>query len=125
MRTTRLMYGIVITVIWGMMTYWRIDLSNDTDSESSTIISHTDHRTHTESSTHTENGTHIEHGSSVPSKSDIAAAGCSEVQPHVSRERLTLTHLACFPGSGSSWLRHLLQQATGIFDTRKGMGGDD
>ena len=32
MRTTRLMYGIVITVIWGMMTYWRIDLSNDTDS---------------------------------------------------------------------------------------------
>ena len=131
------MYGIVITAICVVMTYCRIDffsniLFKDTDYESSTNILHTDHGTHTDHSTHidhgthTEIGTHTEHGITIlPSESDISVAGCSKVQPHVSRERLTLTHLACFPGSGSSWFRHLLQQATGIFDTRRWKGGDD
>lgn len=32
---------------------------------------------------------------------------------HYSKDRLPLTALASFPGAGNTWLRHLIQQATG------------
>lgn len=34
--------------------------------------------------------------------------------PHFSKQSLPLTALVSFPGSGNTWIRHILQQATGI-----------
>ncbi|XP_061163273.1 WSCD family member CG9164-like [Saccostrea echinata] len=34
--------------------------------------------------------------------------------PHFSKQALPLTALVSFPGSGNTWVRHILQQATGI-----------
>ena len=33
--------------------------------------------------------------------------------PHLSKKPLPLTALASFPGSGNTWVRHILQEATG------------
>lgn len=33
--------------------------------------------------------------------------------PHFAKQPLPLTALASFPGSGNTWVRHILQQATG------------
>ena len=137
MTTRRVIHGIAMAILicMVMLAVNRMSRNNsilyNSNSESSVYTvggTHTDHdtntdhgdhtgdgiHTHADHGTHTGNGTHMHHDTIVSSKSDITAAGCSKVQPHVSRERLTLTYLACFPGSGSSWFRHLLQQATGI-----------
>ena len=120
-----------------MMAVIRISRNNsilyNSNSESSVYAvggTHTDHDTNTDHGDHTGDGIHTltEHGTDtyrgtvVPSKSDKTAVGCSKVLPHVSRKRLTLTYLACFPGSGSSWFRHLLQQATGTVPIIRHMG---
>lgn len=45
-------------------------------------------------------------------KYDRALWKCKK--PHLSQTPLPLTALASFPGSGNTWVRHILQQATGI-----------
>lgn len=44
-------------------------------------------------------------------KYDRALWKCKK--PHLSQTPLPLTALASFPGSGNTWVRHILQQATG------------
>ena len=51
-------------------------------------------------------------GSVLPSdKETIGFGDCRKVQ--FSAMKLPRTYLASFPGSGNTWVRHLLQQATG------------
>jgi len=45
---------------------------------------------------------------------ELAEKNCVERIPRLSDTSLPLTALVSFPGSGSTWLRHLLQQTTGI-----------
>ena len=42
------------------------------------------------------------------------AGNCREVQ--FSKSKLPLTYLSSLPGSGNTWVRHLLQQATGKYN---------
>ena len=38
---------------------------------------------------------------------------CTLVKPKLSKTPLPLTGLVSFPGTGNTWTRHLIQQATG------------
>ena len=44
-------------------------------------------------------------------EADSASTDC--LRMHKSETKLPLTYLASFPGSGNTWVRHLLQQASG------------
>ena len=46
-----------------------------------------------------------------PSDDDFTEKDCLDL--HLSKTKLPLTYLASFPGSGNTWVRHLLQQASG------------
>ena len=43
----------------------------------------------------------------------VNAADRNCVNVHFSEKKLPVTYLASYPGSGNTWVRHLLQQATG------------
>ena len=49
--------------------------------------------------------------SRTPADPDSGSTDCVGV--HLSHTKLPLTYLASFPGSGNTWVRHLLQQASG------------
>lgn len=48
------------------------------------------------------------HEMKVPTNSS-----CREKQPMFLRQKFPITALVSYPGSGSSWVRHLVQQMTG------------
>ena len=54
---------------------------------------------------------------STPSISTTTAKKFDCYKIHMSQKRLPLIFLASFPGSGNTWVRHLIQQATGIYLT--------
>ena len=49
--------------------------------------------------------------SMIQADPDSGSTDC--VRVHLSQTKLPLTYLASFPGSGNTWVRHLLQQASG------------
>jgi len=59
------------------------------------------------------NGQQIATSKTAEVKASVNTSECKERVPKLSEKPLPLTALISFPGAGSTWVRHLIQQMTG------------